>query len=63
MVRPILNYFKDVKTELGKVEWPSASEVIKLTIMVFVITLIVGVYIGLLDLGFTKLLEYAISIK
>ena len=53
----ILSYFSEVKEELSKVVWPKAKDVVKLTLIVLLISLIVGSYIGLLDLGFVKLLE------
>lgn len=56
MVSPIA-YLKEVRHELSLVEWPKISEVVKLTLTVLIISGIVGVYLGGLDFGFTKLLE------
>ncbi len=47
--------------ELIKVIWPTKDEVIKLTLTVFIISIVVGIYIGGLDFAFTKLLELLIS--
>ncbi len=47
--------------ELTKVSWPKREEVIKLTTVVSIISVIVGAYLGALDLIFTKILEYIIS--
>ena len=60
MLKP-LNYFLEVKAEMDKVTWPKVSEVTKLTITVLIITAVVGAYLGSLDLGFTKLLEYTLT--
>jgi len=57
----VVNYFQEVKSELAKVIWPKRGEVLKLTIMVILISLLVGLYVGGLDLAFTKLLEVLIS--
>ena len=57
-----VNYFKEVRSELAKVVWPKRGEVVKLTLMVILISLAVGLYVGALDLAFTKLLEVLISI-
>lgn len=57
----ILNYFKEVRFEISKVVWPKREEVVKLTAIVFIISAIVGGYIGGLDFLFTKLLEYFVS--
>lgn len=53
----ILSYFSEVKEELSKVVWPKPDQVVKLTLIVLAISLIVAGYIGLLDVGFVKLLE------
>ncbi|MBI3379394.1 preprotein translocase subunit SecE [Candidatus Gottesmanbacteria bacterium] len=50
-------FLKEVKAELGKVIWPTKNDVIKLTIVVVVVSLAIGIYIGGLDLTFTKLTD------
>ncbi len=60
-MKRILDYLSEVKVELSKVTWPRRDEVIKLTIIVILISLIVGVYVGALDFGFTKLLEIFVA--
>ncbi len=52
----MLKYFKEVLGELKQVTWPTRSETIKLTFIVIAISTIVSIYLGGLDLGFTKLL-------
>lgn len=54
-------FLKDVKTELTKVTWPTRPEVIKLTIIVTVVSLVIGIYIGSLDISFTKLTNLLIK--
>lgn len=54
-------FLKEVKSELLKVSWPTRMEVVKLTIIVFVISIAVGLYIGGLDILFTKLSELLIK--
>lgn len=48
-------FLKEVKSELLKVNWPSRQEVIKLTVIVIVISTVIGVYIGGMDILLTKL--------
>lgn len=60
-MKKILKYFKEVKSELQKVTWPKRKEVLKLTLIVILISGIIAAYVGLLDLGFTKLLEILLS--
>lgn len=47
-------FLKEVKTELGKVIWPTRDEVIKLTIIVIALSVVIGLYVGGLDMVFTK---------
>lgn len=42
--------------ELSKVAWPTRNEVIKLTMIVFLVSIILGAYVGGLDLLFTRIL-------
>ncbi len=56
-VKGVIKYLKEVKTELGKVIWPKKEQVIKLTLIVFIISGGIGLYVGILDFSFTKLLE------
>jgi len=56
-VKGVIKYLKGVKAELGKVIWPKKEQVIKLTLIVFIISGAIGLYVGVLDFSFTKLLE------
>ena len=56
-VKGVIKYLKEVRTELGKVIWPKKEQVIKLTLIVFIISGAIGLYVGILDFSFTKLLE------
>jgi len=60
-MKAVIHAFSRTFSELAKVEWPSFGDVVKFTLMVFVISAVVGVYVGALDLGFTKLLELVIK--
>lgn len=48
----ILNYFKEVKSELKKVVWPSFKQVKNNTLIVIVCVLIIGAFIWILDAAF-----------
>ena len=45
-----------VRAELAKVSWPTQPELIKATRMVVVLSLIIGVVLGFVDLLLTKIL-------
>lgn len=53
-------FLKEVRAELTKVIWPTRAQVIKLTVIVIVVSLGMGLYIGSLDLIFTKLTDILI---
>lgn len=52
-----LAFLKETQDELKKVVWPSRSEIFRLTMIVIIICIIVGFYIGGLDFLFTKITE------
>lgn len=58
-----VTFFKEVATELKKVEWPKRNELIKLTAVVIGVSVIAGVYLGGLDFLFTKLMELFLATK
>ena len=49
--------FGETIGELRKVVWPTREEAIRLTIIVIIVCTILGVILGSLDYGFTKLVE------
>ena len=56
-MKAIINYLQEVRVELKKVVWPKREQVVKLTIIIFIISTLVAIYMGGLDFGLTKLLE------
>jgi preprotein translocase subunit SecE len=48
-VKRIRRYFDEVWSELKKVTWPTREQVRNLTVLVFAISFVIGVYITLLD--------------
>ena len=45
----IRRYLDEVWSELKKVAWPTRDQVRNLTVLVFAISIVIGVYITLLD--------------
>ena len=52
----IRRYFDEVWSELRKVSWPTREQVRNLTVLVFAISLAVGVYISILDAFFQSVI-------
>jgi len=44
-----MQFFKEVAAELKKVTWPTREETIKLTLLVIFVSVLVGAFIGGLD--------------
>jgi preprotein translocase subunit SecE len=55
-VKRLRRYFDEVWSELKKVSWPTREQVRNLTVLVFVISFVVGLYITVLDQIFQGLL-------
>jgi len=51
------SFFAEVKAELLKVTWPTKEQITRLTGVVVLISVIVGLYVGGLDFIFTKIIE------
>jgi preprotein translocase subunit SecE len=54
-MRKALDFLKEVRVELQKVVWPSRRETMQLTIVVIMVTLLVGFFLGGIDLVLTHL--------
>ena len=52
----IRRYFDEVWSELRKVSWPTREQVRNLTVLVFAISFVIGLYITVLDQIFKGLL-------
>lgn len=52
-----VGFLREVKTELDKVVWPTKEKTIQLTVLVLVVSIIVGAYVGSLDFIFTSLVN------
>jgi preprotein translocase subunit SecE len=55
-VKRLRRYFDEVWSELRKVSWPTREQVRNLTVLVFAISFVVGLYITVLDQIFQGLL-------
>lgn len=48
----LINYFKDTRSEMKHVSWPTQSQTINFTIIVLGISLFTGLLLGLFDIVF-----------
>lgn len=57
------NFLREVRDELRKVVWPTRDEVIRLTGVVIIVSVFVGVFLGGTDFILTKLIELIVVRK
>jgi preprotein translocase subunit SecE len=57
VVDKLVQFFKEVQMELGKVSWPSRQELTVSTMAVIVFTLVLAGFIGVIDFGLVRVVE------
>jgi len=57
MIEKVTKYFNDTIQELRKVAWPSKDELIGSTIVVVVMSLLVSIFIGVVDQVLNRLVN------
>ncbi len=60
-ITELSQYLKDSKGEMKKVTWPSRKATIGLTWVVLVVVLIISLYLGVVDLGLSKLVKFILA--
>jgi len=55
------NFLREVRDELKKVVWPTRDEVIRLTGVVILVSLLVGIFLGGADFILTKLVALLVT--
>jgi preprotein translocase subunit SecE len=55
-------YFNETTGELRKVSWPTWLEARQLTILVIIVMVAMGLFLGLVDYGANRLLNLALGI-
>ncbi|MDD5097849.1 MAG: preprotein translocase subunit SecE [Candidatus Omnitrophica bacterium] len=56
LAKPV-NFLKEVRSELSKVSWSTREELLASTGLVIVVTSLMTVFIGVVDLGLSKFLS------
>ncbi|OHA81114.1 MAG: preprotein translocase subunit SecE [Candidatus Yonathbacteria bacterium RIFCSPHIGHO2_01_FULL_51_10] len=57
------NYLKETKGELKHVSWPSRTQTTLFTILVIVVSIAMGIYLGAFDLLYTAILKALLAAK
>jgi preprotein translocase subunit SecE len=53
-VQKLIKFLKEVRNELNKVTWPTKNEIIGSTIVVVIVSIIMSIFIGIVDFGLDK---------
>ncbi|MBM3243764.1 MAG: preprotein translocase subunit SecE [Candidatus Omnitrophica bacterium] len=57
VAKPV-NFIKEVKLELSKVAWSTRRELLASTILVISVTILLGAFIGVIDVVLSRLLTF-----
>ncbi|MGQ9699569.1 MAG: preprotein translocase subunit SecE [Candidatus Bipolaricaulaceae bacterium] len=57
----VRDYFGSVRAEVSRVSWPSRKEVITFTVLVILLTVALGIYLGLVDLVLQHLVRLLVT--
>jgi preprotein translocase subunit SecE len=57
MIQKLIDFIKDTRSEMTKVTWPSRNDIIRDTVLVILVSAGLAVFLGLLDLVFSYLLN------
>lgn len=53
----VVTFLKEAKAELYKVNWPTQKQIIEYTVAVLVISLAAAIFLGSLDMLFSRIVE------
>ncbi|MFC2135280.1 preprotein translocase subunit SecE [Bacteroidota bacterium] len=57
MKEKIINFFKDVKKEMGKVTWPTKDELKESTTIVIVVCIIISIFTYVIDMSISQIFK------
>ncbi len=57
----VINFLKEVYEELFKVAWPSREQTIRYTVLVIIVAVAVGLFLGALDYILTSITAFLIQ--
>ena len=56
-IAQIRDFFEESKAEIKKVTWPTKKEARVTSIAVLILVVVMSIFLGLADVGFTKLVD------
>ena len=61
VVDTVRQFLREVRVELSKVTWPTRKETLASTSVVLIIVVIIAAFLGIVDLGLSKLMRLLLS--
>ncbi|MBI2011059.1 MAG: preprotein translocase subunit SecE [Candidatus Colwellbacteria bacterium] len=61
MFERLSNFFKDLRKEVGRINWPTRGETVRMSLIVIVFSLVVAAFLGALDYLFFNLISKILS--
>ncbi len=61
-IKNAVQFIKEVRIELSKVEWPNFNEFVGSTLVVLFLVCFFAIYLGIVDLGLSKLAKYIFTL-
>ena len=61
MLNKVKRFLREAKVELKKVTWPTPKEALASTSVVIVVVIIVSIFLGVVDLGLTKIIRLVLG--
>ena len=60
-IAELREFFEEARAELKKVTWPTTKEAKTTSIAVLILVVVMALFLGIVDLGLTKLVELILS--
>lgn len=60
MINKVKEFFREVKVEMKKVVFPTREELIGSTWVVIITVIIMSIFLGIIDLGLSKMVSIAL---
>ena len=57
----LVRYLKETRAELRKVSWPTRQQATNLTIIVLAVTIVMAIFLGVVDLVFAAVIRLLVS--
>jgi preprotein translocase subunit SecE len=61
IIGKIIQFFREVRIEIKKITWPQRKETIASTSIVIIIVLVIGLFLGIVDVGLARIIKIILS--